>query len=174
MAYRLRKLDDGRILSEWTNMPKRVVFPNGDAVHSIAAGHEHAGYVFETFERPPTPVAPPNASNVESERDRRLALGFDYDFGDARGVHRIGTTPDDLNGWNEVSTLAGALARTGDMTATITILTDTGLCAVTALEWANIEIAAGAFRQPIWTGSFVLSAMDPVPTDYATNDSYWT
>lgn len=173
MAYRLRKLDDGRILSEWTNMPKRVVFPNGDAVHSIAAGHEHAGYVFETFERPPTPVAPPNASNVESERNRRLARGFDYDFGDARGVHRIGTTANDMAGWSEVSTYAGALIDSGDTATTIAIVTDTGPCLVTAPEWRAVEIAAAAYRQPIWAGSFVLQSASPIPADYA-NDSYWT
>ena len=34
---------------------------------------------------------------VAAERDRRLALGFNYDFGDSRGVHRIGTTLADID-----------------------------------------------------------------------------
>ncbi len=30
---------------------------------------------------------PPTPADVIAERERRPALGFDYDFGDARGVH---------------------------------------------------------------------------------------
>lgn len=117
-------------------------------------------------------AAPPvTAAQVERERDRRLALGFDYDFGDARGVHRIGTTPADMKGWGEVSTYAGALLDSGDVTTKIAIVTDTGPCVVTAPEWRAIEIAAAVFRQPIWAKSFVLSAL--LPTDYA-NDAQWT
>ena len=35
----------------------------------------------------------PKASDVIAERERRLALGFDYDFGDERGVHHIAIEP---------------------------------------------------------------------------------
>lgn len=112
--------------------------------------------------------------DVARERDRRLSLGFNYDFGDARGIHRIGTTRKDIVGWSEVSTYAGALIDSGDTTTTIMIVTDTGPCAVTAPEWRAIEIAAAAYRQPIWAGSFVLQSASPTPADYATNDSYWT
>src|SRR5690606_41968408 len=42
---------------------------------------------------------------VVAERDRRLAMGFDYDFQDERGVHRISTTPADMAGWDEVTKL---------------------------------------------------------------------
>lgn len=110
---------------------------------------------------------------VIRERARRLAAGFDYDFGDARGVHRIGTTPEDMVGWDEVTKLSNALLLAGDTTTQFTILTDTGLVQVTAAEWNAILIAAAQFRQPIWLGSFSLQAMDPVPADYATNDAYW-
>ena len=113
----------------------------------------------------------PTASQITAERDRRLALGFDYDFGDARGVHHIGTTPADMVGWGEVSTYAGALLDMGDVTTKIAIVTDTGPCEVTAPEWRAIEVAAAAFRQPIWARSFVLSAL--LPTDY-TNDAQWS
>lgn len=112
----------------------------------------------------------PSASDIASERARRLALGFQYDFGDARGVHRIGTTPADMIGWGEVSTFAGALLDSGDTTTTIAIVTDTGPCLVTAAEWRAVEIAAAAFRQPIWASSFVL--MQSRPEDYAS-DAHW-
>lgn len=112
----------------------------------------------------------PTAEMVAAERKRRLAIGFDYDFGDQRGVHRIGTTEADLKGWGEVSTYAGALLDSGDTTTRIAIATDTGACEVTAAEWRAVEIAAAQFRQPIWARSFVL--MQTLPMDY-TADAHW-
>lgn len=107
---------------------------------------------------------------VAAERERRLSLGFAYDFGDGRGVHQIGTTPADMVGWNEVSTYAGALLDSGDTTTKIAVVTDTGPVEVTAPEWRAIEIAAAQFRQPIWSRSFVL--MQTLPADY-TADAHW-
>ena len=113
-------------------------------------------------------------NDIVQERERRLAEGFDYDFGDERGVHRIATTKADMEGWDEVSKVATALSGLGDTVTTITIMTETGLASITATEWFSIAIAAGLFRQPIWAGSFALQAMDPIPADYATNDAYWS
>jgi hypothetical protein len=110
---------------------------------------------------------------VNAERARRLAAGFNYDFADARGVHRIGTTTEDLRGWDEVTKLAAAMIATGDDGGTITILTDTGSAEVTAAEWQAVQLAAGAEGQPIWQASFALLAMEPIPDDYATNAAYW-
>lgn len=115
---------------------------------------------------------PPSAADVIAERERRLGLGFDYDFGDERGVHRIGTTPGDMVGWDEVTKFANAMVALGDTTSTITIVTETGPTAVTALEWQAVLVAAGMFRQPIWQASFMLQAADPIPADYA-DDAYW-
>ncbi|MBC44158.1 MAG: hypothetical protein CML19_18225 [Pusillimonas sp.] len=113
---------------------------------------------------------------VLQERQRRLALGFDYDFGDARGVHRIGTTDADMAGWDEVTKIAQALINGGFGSTTIDIVTDTGPATVTAVEWQSILIAAGQFRQPIWAASFALQALAAttgIPVDF-TDDSYWT
>lgn len=118
------------------------------------------------------PARPASAADIVEERSRRLALGFDYDFGDARGVHRIGTAAADQLGWNEVTTLSNALIALGDTTTTITAVTDTGPVEITALEWQSILVAAGQFRQPIWAASFALQAADPIPADFAA-DHYW-
>ena len=114
----------------------------------------------------------PSAHQVQAERERRLALGFDYDFQDARGVHRIGTTERDMKGWDEVTDLADALTAKSDTTTTIAIVTDTGPCTVTAPEWADIRIAAAAFRQPIWAASLTIMYSDPIPADYAADERW--
>lgn len=118
----------------------------------------------------------PNAplpKDVQVERARRLGLGFDYDFGDVRGVHHIGTTEADMVGWRDVIDYANALIDSGDTTTAIAIVTDTGPTSVTAPEWQAIMIQAAVIRQTIWGQSFALQAMSPIPGDYA-NDSYWT
>ena len=113
----------------------------------------------------------PNILNVQIERARRLALGFDFDFGDARGVHRIGTSEQDMAGWDEVTKFSQAMIALGTV-GSILIVTDTGPVEVTPQEWQVVLIAAGAFRQPIWAASFALQSMDPIPADYA-DDIYW-
>lgn len=118
------------------------------------------------------PVPPPNPADVHAERDRRLALGFDYDFGDSRGVHRIGTTDADMRGWNEVTMAALTAVNLGAGGTLFNINTDTGMTSVSAAEWLQILAAVTVIRQAIWGASFVLESQDPVPVDYA-NDAYW-
>lgn len=125
----------------------------------------------EAFTGPPAPA--PTVADVLAERERRLALGFSYDFSDARGVHQIGTSAADMSGWDEVTTIAQARLATGDTTTPIAIITNTGPAEVTPVEWMAVLLAAGAFRQPIWQASFVLQAADPIPDDYA-DDAHWT
>jgi len=121
------------------------------------------------------PYAPPAPTviDVQQERARRLALGFAYDFGDQRGVHHIGTTPADMEGWRDVIYYANALIDSGDTETQIGIVTDTGTTAVTAPEWQVIMLEAASVRQIIWAASFALQAMQPIPGDYA-DDSYWS
>jgi len=106
------------------------------------------------------------------ERERRLAAGFAYDFGDSRGAHRIATTDQDMRGWDEVTKIANAMIALGDQASTIEIVTETGPVRVTAMEWQRILIAAAAFRQPIWSASFALQAMAQIPAD-VTDERYW-
>lgn len=139
----------------------------GNRDHQEALAAVAAGDTIAAYEAPA-----PAASDVIAERDRRLAAGFDYDFADARGVHHIGTTADDLKGWDEVSKLAAAMLATGNPGGAITILTDTGVAQVTATEWQAVQLAAAAFRQPVWQASFALAAMTTIPVDYA-DAAYW-
>jgi hypothetical protein len=118
------------------------------------------------------PSSAPTIMSVIAERERRLSLGFDYDFGDARGVHHIGTSASDLKNWDEVTKLSQAAINLSQPDMTIAIETDDGPCSVTAMEWQHILIAAGAARQPIFHASFALQAMDPIPDDFE-NDRYW-
>lgn len=111
-------------------------------------------------------------NRVAKERERRLRLGFSYDFGDARGVHQIATTDEDMRGWDEVTKAAQAAINAGAPATTINIVTDTGPATVTATEWQSILLAAGAARQPIWAASFAIQALDPIPADY-DDDARW-
>ncbi len=122
------------------------------------------------------PIAGPprriGAEEIKAECRRRLALGFDYQFDDARGVHHIATTPEDMAGWDEVTAVASAFIAIGSNEETITIHTDTGVTQVTATEWQHILVAAGRHRQRIWLASFHLQNQDPIPADFS-DDSHW-
>jgi hypothetical protein len=116
---------------------------------------------------------PPTVDDVAAERERRLALGFDFNFGAPRGVHRIGTTEADMKGWDEVTKLKDALIQSDMPAQPIEISTNTGRVTITPMEWNAVLIAAAAtFRQPIWQKSLDLQAMKPIPADFR-DDKYW-
>lgn len=180
-ATALRNIHGAR--RSWTNAgtteaPNWQLIENGSVLTRFgftaqAFADEIAGYGFgEPTPPEPRPLMPPTLADVERERERRLAAGFSYDFGDARGVHVIGTSEADMIGWSDVTTYAGALMALEDTTTVIDIITNTGPAQVTASEWQQILLAAAAFRQPIWAASFMLQAMDPLPADVA-DDVYW-
>jgi hypothetical protein len=117
-------------------------------------------------------VGSPTIDAVIQERRRRLSEGFTYDFGAPRGTHHIGTTEDDLIGWDEVTKFAQAAISAGLPSQPISIVTNTGPMTTTAIEWQSVLLAAAQHRQPIFAASFALQAMDPIPADYA-DDSHW-
>jgi len=129
----------------------------------------------ETWTAPPAPDPEPlTVDDVADVRLTRLSAGFDYDFADARGVHTIATTRADMEGWREVNDLANAAINKGLGNTEINILTETGLTTVTADEWQDVLIAAHAWRQVVWSKSFEIAAMDPIPLDIASNNDLWT
>ena len=97
-------------------------------------------------------------SQVYTRRDALRAAGFDHDFGDERGIHHIGTTPSDMEGWDEVTMGANALVALGQGNAEFSIDTNTGPTTITALEWQAVLAHASIVRQPIWQRSFTLIA----------------
>lgn len=132
------------------------------AMAAVAAGDTITAYT------PPSP----SIAAVDAERDRRLALGVSYDFGDARGVHQIGTTKQDLESWDKVDTWAHARHALGADTDQTLILTNTGVASITPLDWFAIVSAVAAYQQPIWAHAIALYQMSPIPVDF-TADAYW-
>lgn len=126
-----------------------------------------------TYVAEPVPPVSVTMDDIVVERQRRLSLGFDYDFQDGRGVHHIGTTDEDMIGWDEVTKFSQAAINIGAPNTLMNILTDTGSVQITALEWQAILMRATAVRQPIWMSSFALMAMQTIPTDYKDN-KYWS
>ncbi|WP_296101486.1 hypothetical protein [uncultured Agrobacterium sp.] len=119
----------------------------------------------------PLPVTP---EMLTDEVNRRLSLGFDFDFGDERGVHHFGTTPGDMTRWmQEVTPLAQAAMNIGEPDRLVGIKTNTGLVEVKASEWWLVLDAAAAWRQPLYAAYFALKAASEIPADYAVNESYW-
>lgn len=160
----------------WANAEQTLIIDdaNGMSVPAVVGNRHYDELVASGAEVTPYVAPPPSADDIVTERERRLAMGFDYNFGDSRGVHRIGTTEADLKGWDEVSKYAGALIDKGELSTLIAIATNTGLCTVTPIEWRAIEIKSAEFRQPLWAKSFALMALAPnIPADYI-NDTYWT
>lgn len=178
VGYKLIKIEDSSVVKEWGGtwgqcpaIPNPITLPNGDVVCGPALNTAYSGYELVPWEmEPPAPTV----EDVVQERSRRLALGFDYDFGSTGtpSIQHVGTTEQDMQGWNEVTTWADSQIALNDTTSTVTILTDNGQATVTALQWMGVINAASAFRQPIWRDSFALQAMSPIPSDY-TDDKWW-
>ena len=109
---------------------------------------------------------------VVAEREGRMALGFDYDFGDERGVHRIGTTEADLRSWDKLSKMASAAIALDMPDTPLGVTTDTGPTLLTAMEWQQVLLAWGLAHQPLFQASFDLQALQPFSVDH-TDDQFW-
>lgn len=119
----------------------------------------------KSFAEPVTVI--PTKSDVDALLDAKLAQGFDFDFGDERGIHRINTTREDLEKWSEVTQIAQTYINLNTPAAIIRIKTGTGICDVTAAEWQQVLVAAAQFRQPLYQAAFALKAEDPIRADFA-------
>lgn len=130
------------------------------AAHPLVEAAVRAGG-YEVLELPaPPPLPAPSVDDlkrmVEVERDRRLSVGFDFDFGDTRGVHRFGTTGSDRFGWAEVEGLAAAALDIGQASLPIAVRTDTGDLTIAAHEWPAVRLAGALALQPVWQASWTI------------------
>lgn len=110
---------------------------------------------------------------LSKERDRRLSLGITVDFEDNRGEHVIGTRNADMVGWEEVRRYATLLLSTDQPDTMLTIVTDTGKVQISPAEWQEIDMLISSYRQTIFLSYFDLTALSPIPTEYA-DDKYWS
>lgn len=174
IGYRLVRVADDAVVDQWggnwgalASPPNPLILPNGDQVCGAEVGGEYDRHRLEAW------LASPSAPQVVAERERRMALGFDYDFQDARGVHRFGTTQADMKGWDDVDKSVNAMMTLGFSGVEFPIDTNTGPVLITPIDWAKITMGATAFRSPLWMKSFALLAMAPIPSDFAS-DAYWS
>ena len=178
VGYKLVDLATGDVVQTWggtwgecPGIPNPLRLPNGDQVNGAQINGEYAGYRLDAWDMA---SPPPSINDVVRERSRRLAVGFDYNFGTAEApdIKHVGTSEEDMVGWNEVTSWANAQVALNDTTSTVTIMTDDGAVVVTAIGWLKVVNAATAFRQPIWAASFTLENMTPIPSDY-TDNKWW-
>lgn len=174
----------GDTLGQVRGLPDKILLPDGGEIHAPSPGGIQDWQLVPRFaQRGVDPTSfdgekviisvPVTLEEIVAERERRLALGFNYDFGDERGKHRIATTDADMKGWREVDDLAQTYINLGQPTGPLVIETQTGSANITAMEWQQIKLEAAKFRQPLWLRSFMLQAMSPIPGNF-TDDSYWS
>lgn len=107
---------------------------------------------------------------LQAELNRRLCLGFDFDFGDERGCHHFDTSPNDMKRWSEeVSLYAQAVMNSCEPNRKIEIKSNSGTVAITAAEWWEIVKTAASWRQPLYLSYFEMKAMNPIPPDFELN-----
>lgn len=173
----------GNSIGDCPKLPECIVLPNGDQVYAPRFGKMGEWQFVPRMGRFGSDPIMFDGTNVVvsfhvtedrivAERERRFALGFDYDFKDSRGVHRIGTTPKDMEGWDEVTKLAQAAINLQRPDTPINIKTNTGAAQITALEWQSILLAAAMARQPLWAASFLMMEQNPIRTDFQS-DAAW-
>lgn len=103
-----------------------------------------------------TPSTAELKARVDALLARRLACGFDHDFAGSRGVQRIGTTPKDRDGWDEVKSIADAAVQLGQPEFGITVRTDSGQVDIRADEWAAVQLSGAAAFRPCWQASWAV------------------
>lgn len=177
--YISRSVDpsDGRELSQQSIDARRAIRSGGIYLRSLYPNipldfKDDKYWLPIIANETPQVEIPITVEDIYIERDRRFNLGFAYDFGDARGIHQIGMTKTDMEGWNEVTIWADTKLKLNQPDATTYIMTNTGPAQITPMDWYHVLDAASAVRQNIWQKSFYISSLSPIPVDFRT-DPYW-
>ncbi len=163
--------------------PSRLV-PDNKIVLGIDADTSdiHVGMLFakgKLIDAPP----PVTAIDVDRERDRRIDAGFVFE-----GVRYQSDegSRENIAGAKSAATDAIALgAKAGDFgwqrlldangaQAFVWIAADNSLHPMDAQTMVQFGYAALNHKQSMIFKARALKAMDPIPTDYATNETYWS
>lgn len=178
MKFTVYRTDTGEIVKKGNCMPEDLALQAGEG-EAVYQGHalNDTDWRIDLATLQPVSHTPQKSRDeligeILKERERRFANGLNFEFGDARGTHRIGTTAADMAGWDDVTKLAAPYIAAGLSDTEIQIETDTGPATVTAAEWQRVLIAIGEFRQKIWSASFALQALDTIPQN-VTDDQFW-
>lgn len=133
-------------------------------------------YDGESFSQPEANAASPSSSDVDTERDRRVAAGFDFN-----GV-RFQTRPEDRENMAGASLVALAAmtagAQPGDFrwhggsSDFVWIAEDNSLHPMDAQTMFTFGQAAMAHKQALIFKARAIKDMEPVPADFA-DDGYW-
>ncbi len=174
MPYHIKKTSNGEIVETFRALPKRVVWPTGEATHGAAAGHVHGDYVLEAY-TPEPEVRAPRPADVNSERDRRMQTfawnGKLFDFGrdDIINIQGVGTLslaaivngaqPGDLR-WSSPD---------ADFTWIAADNTQMPMDAHQAFDFAK---TAAAWREAHIRAARAIKDTAPIPLDYGDN-KYW-
>lgn len=135
-------------------------------------GHVQPGYTFSggDFHAPQSPA--PTSSDVNAERDRRVAAGIAVTIDGYGPVPLQGRDQDQTNLLGLV-TAANLRIASGD-TATLTKFRDAENVdhMLTPPQIIEMWLKGSAWISAVYDASWTLKAMDPIPADYA-NDSRW-
>jgi len=121
-------------------------------------------------------VAPaPTTDQVSAERERRLSLGCTVTLASGQGPIPV-QTRDEVDHRNLLTLESQAMkAVISGAPQTQFFFRDAQdhTWTLTALEMMDMTAKVAAFGAGIFAKSWALKAMDPIPSDFATNESYW-
>lgn len=121
-------------------------------------------------------VAPaPTKDQVSAERERRLSLGCTVTLSSGQGPIPV-QTRDEVDHRNLLTLESQAMKAViagAPQTSFPFRDADDKTWNLTALEMMDMTAKVAAFGAGIFAKSWALKTMDPIPSDYATNDAYW-
>lgn len=148
-------------------------WPDRDAY--VASNEAQIGWSYDglTFSPPaPQPVTP-TSLDIDRERERRIALGVTVSLSTGKSFTVQTRDERDWRNVNGLGTAGLALQVAGD-TTTLTPFRDAANVEqqLTPAELVEMGLKVMQHAKAIYTASWALKAMSPIPSDYA-DDSYW-
>jgi len=127
---------------------------------------------------PIPPASPPTTADVNAERQRRLALDFSFNGKlfqrDPVSIARISGAGVLALGAIVGGAQVGNMRWQGETSDFGWIASDNSVVTMDAQTMFAFGQAAANVESTLVFAARALRAMDPIPTDYATNDDHWT